>query len=244
MGIEDGLELKEYEFYQKALRLMLQHQVSFLIGGAFAVFHYTGVHRTTKDLDVFCEAKEYPEILKLFNQNGYHTELTDARWLAKVFYGEYFIDLIFNTPNNICRVDDRWFQHAVEGEVLGLKVLFVAPEEMIWCKTYVQSRNRYDGADVLHLYLKCGKQLDWRLILSLLDPHWHLLLATLLLFQFVYPADYRDIIPRWLFDELLQRARKQYELPSPMRAACLGPLIDQKQYTIDIQEWNYRSTTI
>ncbi|UZJ64647.1 hypothetical protein OKW96_20280 [Sphingobacterium sp. KU25419] len=64
--------------------------------------------------------------------------------------------------------------------------------------------------------LKYGKSVDWELLLKRLDPHWHLLLAQLLIFQFVYPADYREIIPQWLFDELMKRAAEQYELPSPV----------------------------
>lgn len=244
MAHEKDQNQEEYEFYKKALALMLENNMSFLLGGAFAVFHYTGVHRTTKDMDVFCVAEEYPKILKLFSDKGYRIEVTDTRWLAKIFDGEYFIDIIFSTPNNICRVDDHWFQYAVNGEAMGLKVLFVAPEDIIWCKTYVQGRNRYDGSDVLHLFLKYGKQLDWQRLLSLLDQHWHLLLSFIILFQFVYPADYREIIPRWLFDELMQRARQQYDLPPPVKEVCLGPLIDQHQYTIDIQEWNYKASTL
>lgn len=231
-------------FYKRALELMALSGVSFMLGGAFAVFYYTGIYRNTKDLDVFCKADEYPKILDLFNKKGYYTEITDARWLAKVFDGDWFIDIIFNSPNNICHVDDSWFEYAVSAEVLGINVLLVAPEEMIWCKTYVQSRNRYDGADINHIFLKYGRQMDWKRLLSRLDLHWHLLLANLILFQFVYPANYQEIIPVWLFDELIHRAQAQFELPSSLRAVCLGPLIDQEQYTIDIREWNYKAINI
>src|SRR5690242_6001556 len=93
-------------FYKEALELLHQTGTNFMLGGAFAMFQYTGIYRDTKDLDVFCKASEYPTILKFFQEKGYKTELTDVRWLAKVFKGEYFIDLIFDTVNNICRVDD------------------------------------------------------------------------------------------------------------------------------------------
>ncbi len=62
----------------------------------------------------------------------------------------------------------------------------------------MQNRERFDGADVNHLMLKQGKSMDWKKILYRLDQHWHLLLAEIILFQFVYPADYHDIIPKWL----------------------------------------------
>ncbi|WP_344979664.1 hypothetical protein [Compostibacter hankyongensis] len=233
-----------HSFYRKTLQIIREGDVRCMLGGAFALFHYAGIYRDTKDLDIFCNVHDYPSLLKLFTEKGYTTELTDSRWLAKVFDGEYFVDIIFNTPNNICRVDDSWFCHAVRAEVLDEEVLLLPPEELIWCKTYVQSRYRYDGADIQHILLKCGKRLDWKRLLSRLDQHWHLLLANLILFQFIYPADYREIIPEWLLQELLRRVQQQYEVPPPTRAVCLGPLVDQQQYDIDIREWSYKINTI
>lgn len=231
-------------FYREALEMLHASGAKFMLGGAFALYTYTGLYRDTKDLDVFCKPSEYPKILKFFADKGYHTELTDVRWLAKVFKGEYFIDIIFDTVNNICTVDDSWHEHATEGEFAGVKVSFIAPEELIWCKIYVQNRERYDGADVNHTLLKCGKQLDWKRLLFRLDQHWHLLLAQIILFQFVYPSDYHEIIPDWLFNELMERAHTQYDLPSAVEKVCRGPMIDQTQYQADIKEWNYKSYTI
>ncbi len=120
----------------------------------------------------------------------------------------------------------------------------MAPEELIWCKIYVQNRERYDGADVNHLLLKTGKTLDWKRLFSRLDSHWHLLLMHLVSFQFVYPSEYHEIVPQWLFEELLDRARLQYSIPPPMEKVCRGPIIDQTQYEVDIKTWNYKVTTI
>lgn len=231
-------------FFKEALELLNKANIPYLLGGAFAMFSYTGIFRNTKDLDIFCKSSEYPDLLKYFATAGYRTELTDVRWLAKVFKGDYFIDIIFDTVNNICTVDDTWYTHAHDGELLGVPVKFIPAEELIWCKMYVQNRERNDNADINHIFLKYGKQLDWQRLLSRLDQHWHLLLAQLLTFQFVYPADYNEVIPKWLFDELIRRAKEQYELPSPVEKVCRGPLIDQTQYQIDIKEWNYKTCTI
>ncbi|HEX3008359.1 MAG TPA: nucleotidyltransferase [Bacteroidales bacterium] len=237
-------EKEAHSFYKEALELLNGSGASYMLGGAFALFHYTGIYRDTKDLDVFCKSSEYPKILRFFADNGYRTELTDARWLAKVFKNEYYIDIIFDTTNNICRVDDLWYTHAVKAQFKGLEILLVAPEELIWCKIYVQNRERFDGADVNHLILRVGKKLDWKRILFHMEQHWHLLLAQLIIFQFVYPAEYHEIIPKWLFDDLMARAHEQYDLPSPLEKVCRGPIIDQTQYSIDIKEWDYKVTTI
>src|SRR5688572_18702420 len=104
------------DFYKTALQLLEECEARYMLGGAFAIFHHTGIYRDTKDLDVFCPISEYPKILKYFASKGYRTELTDIRWLAKVFSGEYYLDIIFDTVNNICRVDDEWFEHAHQAD--------------------------------------------------------------------------------------------------------------------------------
>lgn len=233
-----------HAFYKEALDLLYESKAEFMLGGAFALFHYTGIYRDTKDLDIFCRSHDYPKILKFFAAKGYRTELTDARWLAKIFNGEHFIDLIFDTPNSICKVDDSWFQHAVKAEFAKTNVLLVAPEELIWCKIYVQNRERFDGADVNHIMLRYGARLDWKRLLSRLDQHWHLLLAQITIFQFVYPADYQKIVPKWLIDELFARAKEQYSVPTSLTKICRGPIIDQTQYGVDIKEWDYKVYTM
>jgi hypothetical protein len=238
-------DLKEAQaFYCEALQLLNESGEEFLLGGAFAIMHHAGIFRNTKDLDIFCKPSQYTRILKFFADKGFRIELTDSRWLAKVYKDDYFIDIIFNSVNNLCTVEESWFQHAVNANYKDIPVKIIAPEELVWCKIYVQNRERYDGADVNHLLLRCGKTLDWRRLFARLDQHWHLLLAKLLLFQFVYPGDYRDIIPQWLFDELIKRAQEQYAIPASTEKVCLGPLIDNTQYKTDIVEWNYKAITI
>ena len=244
MIVTEEEKIEAFVFYRESLELLHETGVDFMLGGAFATFHYTGLYRDTKDLDIFCKPADYPHILKFFGARGYKTELTDVRWLAKIFKGEYFIDIIFNSVNNICTVDDSWLDHASKGEFAGAQVKFISAEDLIWCKAFVQNRERYDGADINHVILKYGDKLNWKRLMTRLDPHWHLLLAHLILFQFVYPSDFHERIPRWVFDELMDRAHGQYELPSAVERVCRGPVIDNTQYSVDVKEWNYKSYTI
>ncbi|PRY11285.1 putative nucleotidyltransferase-like protein [Pontibacter ummariensis] len=242
--VKDGLSRQAvHDFYKEALQLLSQSDASFLVGGGFALRLYTDIMRDTKDLDIFCKSGDTPRILKQFKENGYETELTDARWLAKAIKGEHFMDIIFNNPGNHCAVDDSWFQRAVESEMLGIKVRVIPAEALIWSKLYVQNRERYDGGDINHILLRYGKNLDWKWLWKNIEVHWQLLLAQLLSFQFVYPSE-RDIIPKWLFEELLTRAREQFEMPPPVEKICRGPLIDQTQYQTDVTEWDYKVVTI
>jgi hypothetical protein len=43
---------------------------------------------------------------------------------------------------------------------------------------------------------------------------------------------------------LVERAKEQYDLPSPLEKVCRGPVIDQTQYEVDIKLWNYKVSTI
>lgn len=237
-------KIKAREFYTEALTILNESGIPYMLGGGFAMFHYTQIYRDTKDLDVFCKSSDYPKILKLFTEKGYETSLHDVRWIAKIFKGENYIDVIYDTVNNICTVDDTWLEHAQEGEFAGMPVKFIAAEELVWCKSYVQNRERYDGADINHILVKYGKQMDWKRLFSRLDRHWHLLLSHLVMFQFVYPSEYRDIVPQWLFEELLSRAHEQYEIPAAMERVCRGPIVDNTQYSVDVKEWDYKSCTI
>lgn len=243
--IETEQQKKESNlFFVEALELLNASGCRYMLGGAFAMFHYTGIFRNTKDLDIFCKSSEYPTLLKHFAEHGYRIEVTDVRWLAKVFKDDYFIDIIFDSVYNICTIDDGWYDRAAKGKFLGISVLFIPAEELIWCKSYVQNRERNDSADINHTLLKCGKDLNWEHLLYRMDQHWHLLLSQIINFQFVYPADYREIIPKWLFDELIRRAQEQYDLPPPKEKVCRGPMIDQTQYQVDIKEWDYKVCTI
>lgn len=234
---------KAVEFYCEALDLLNEKRIDFLIGGAYALRFHTGITRNTKDLDLFCKAGDYPKILKELSHNGYKVEITDARWIAKAFKEEFFIDFIFSTVNNLCTVDDSWFEHAVEGDLLGKPVRYVAPEELFWCKMYVLNRDHYDGADMNHLILKKGKEMNWKRVMNKLDQHWHLVLSQFLNFQFVYPSQI-DLIPKELFENLLERARDQYEIPASKEKVCLGPLIEHSEYNVDIIDWDYKVITV
>lgn len=244
MTLSDKQREEARAFYCEALSMLNNSGTPYMLGGAFALFNYTGIYRDTKDLDVFCKYDAFNKILAFFADKGYRTEITDIRWLGKVFHGEYYIDLIFSSPNNICHVDDSWYEHAIKSSFEEIDIMLLPPEELIWCKCYVQNRERFDGADVNHVLLKYGHQLDWRRLFNRMDAHWQILLAQLLLFQFVYPADFHNIIPKWLFDELMERAHDQYKLPANVEKICRGPLLDQTQYAIDVKEWNYKALTL
>src|SRR5690606_8003635 len=95
--------------FAESLKLLKESGIPLLLSGTYAVTAYTGIHRPTKDLDVFCKAGDYPRILAFFQARGYRTEVEDERWIAKVWKEDRFIDIIFAMSNGAIAVTDDWF---------------------------------------------------------------------------------------------------------------------------------------
>jgi hypothetical protein len=229
-------------FYVSSLARMKAAGVPFLVGGAFAYSRYSGIHRDTKDLDVFVRPSDVPSTLALFEKAGYQTKIPFPHWLAKVYCDDrMFMDVIFSSGNGVARVDDQWFEHAVEHDVLGLTVCLCPPEEMIWSKAFIQERERYDGADVAHLIRELGPTLSWERLLVRFGDDWPVLFSHLVLFRYIYP-NRRQAVPDWVIDELSQRF---LELPAkPNVRVCRGPVLSREQYLHDINNLDYEDARV
>ncbi|MBV9121223.1 MAG: hypothetical protein JOZ39_10990 [Chloroflexi bacterium] len=220
-------------FYRRTLQVLAEERLPFLIGGAFAVDYLLGTSRQTKDLDLFVTPEDVPAILETLGMAGYRVEITDPQWLGKAFCGHDFVDIIFGFGNGITKIDGSWFPDAVKGELWGVEALFCPLEESLWSKAFVMERDRFDGADVAHIILLKGPELDWRRILGRFGPHWRVLLAHLTLFGFVYPGR-RDRVPEWVLRELIGRLSGDLE-PSPDSETCFGPYLSRTQYVYDLE---------
>lgn len=226
------------EFYRKNMQLLIEHQVPFLIGGAHALTPYSGVKRDTKDFDIFLTQRDCRRAVKLLSDAGYESKIVDKRWLGKAYCGPYFVDYIFNSANCLGPVDASWFEHAVPSEVLGVPVLLVSVEDMIWSKAFVMNRDRFDGADINHLIVTCSEAINWKRLLLRFGEHWNVLLIYALYFRFIYPSEAKRV-PDWLVEELLNRAQQQASEPPSHEKVCKGSLFSPDQYDIDIKQWGF-----
>lgn len=235
----DELSGETAAFYRATIGALSSAGVPFLVGGAYAFARYTGIKRHTKDLDVFVRPSDVDRALAALAGAGCSTELTFPHWLGKACCGDDFVDVIFSSGNSLAVVDDEWFGHAVEGEVLSLPVRPAPAEEMIWSKAFVMERERYDGADVNHLLRATAASLDWPRLLRRFDEHWRILLSHLILFGYVYPVEARNV-PAWVMRELLTRAEAEIDTCEVAERICRGPLISRAQYLVDLDQWGYR----
>ncbi len=226
------------DFYIEGLKLLAQSDIPFLVAGTYAITTYTDIVRPTKDLDIFCKAGDYPRILKFFRDHGYDVDVEDERWIAKIYRGKYFFDIIYSCRTTEIAITDEWFEQAPEIEIYGSKVRIIPPTELIWSKIFVQDRYRYDGADIAHMILRQSDAIDWKRLLRYMELHWEVLLTHLINFRYIYPAD-RDLVPRWLLDELLSRLASHMDMPASKVKVCRGRLFSARDYVTDIMEWGY-----
>jgi predicted nucleotidyltransferase len=238
-SLEEEVAPLTAEFYRRALRVLVDAEVPFLVGGAFAHACFTGIRRSTKDLDLFICREDYERVAQLMQAEGWHTEMTYPHWLAKVYAGEDFIDLIFNSGNGLTPVDERWFHDNAQAVVLGVPVRVANMEDGLLSKAFIMERERYDGADVAHTIQANAERIDWKVLVERFGENWRVLLAHLALFGFIYPGE-RHRVPAWVMDHLLRRlAAETKRPPKEDLHVCAGTLLSREQYLHDVENLGY-----
>ena len=232
-----------YAFYRSVMSRLNDANVPFLVGGAYALAYYTSILRSTKDFDIFVRRRDMERALAALESGDCRTEFTYPHWLGKAICGDDLVDIIFSSGNAIANVDDEWFAHAPTTDVLGMPAKLSPAEEMIWSKAFIMERERFDGADVLHLILRCGLALDWPRLMRRFGEHWRVLLSHLVMFGFVYPSECASI-PSWVMDQMLARLQTERSEPPRTGRVCNGPLISRAQYLIDVEQWGYADARV
>ena len=227
------LDPRTSETFGLALDGLTKAKARFVVAGAFALHAYTGLWRSTKDLDLSCRPEDSDEILRNLEQLGFTTHVEERHWLGKAHREGALVDVIWGCGNWACFVDDRWFETAQEHDVLGSSVLVMSPEDLILSKAYVAGRERFDGTDISHLLHACGPTIDWDLLIDRFADHWPLLLHYLVLYRFVYPED-RARVPATLIHELSRRIGTDAEVRDGL--SFRGPLLDRYGYLFDLDE--------
>jgi hypothetical protein len=234
-GEQRGLEPEARAFYCRTLDVFEAAHIEVLIGGAYAFARYTGIERHTKDFDVFVRRKDFRRTLAALRRAGYRTAVPFPHWLGKAHCGEFFVDVIYGSGNGVTVVDDAWFAHATRDTVFDKPVMLVPCEEMIWSKSLIQERERFDGADVAHLLLARADSLDWPRLIARFGPNWRVLLSHLVLFGFVYPTEAHRV-PSDVLRDLATRLNDEADAPAGAERVCRGTLLSRQQYLFDVHE--------
>lgn len=230
---------EEREIYKRALRILNEAGVPYVVAGAYAIYEHTGIYRKTTDLDLFVEPGQVVPAMTALRAGGFHTKLAQSHWLAKAIDEPFFVDIIYGMGNGLALIDPDWYRHSTPAILAATPVRVAPAEELIWHRLFINERHRQDMADIVHLILRVGDTLDWQRLVDKTGPHWPLLLAQLQMFYYVYPG-YRSRVPDWVLANLLERARAEtgHELPS--ETSTRGTLISRFSFAIDVNEWGFR----
>ena len=215
------------------MQLLLENDLEFLVGGAYAVAHYTGLARDTKDFDLLLCPTDVERALAIWRKAGYTADFEFTHWLAKVRSGRACVDVIFRAGNGLGTIDETWFEEAREVNMFGIRVRVAPPEELIWQKAYIMERERFDGADVAHLLASCAPLINWQRLVQRFEPDWRVLWSHLILFGFIFPSK-RSLIPVDLVKEFNYRVAKEQNDPQPNDKCCNGTLLSRIQYHSDV----------
>ena len=226
---------EQESLFREVLTLMNEREIPYAVSGAFALREHTGICRNTKDLDLFLAPEDVPKALAELRAEGFETEVKDPVWLAKAHRDDFFVDLITGMSNGVVTVDRRWIENATPSQILGIPVRVLAAEELLVSKIFIAFRERFDGADIVHLVYGTRGKLKWNRVLELVGEHWQLLLWALVLFNYVYPQDAKSV-PVEVWDELLQRFRENLKSPGTP-TNFRGSLLDERMFAIDVNEW-------
>ncbi len=230
---------EEREKYKRALSALNRAGVPFVVTGAYAIYEYTGIYRETKDLDLFVQPHQLVEAMAALREEGFTTTLEEPHWLAKAKLGEHFVDMIFGMGNGMALVDEDWYRYS-RPAILAAQQVRVAPvEEMIWHRLFIIERHRQDMADIAHLILSQAGHIDWNRLVDKTGEHWPLLLGQLMMFTYVYP-EAGGCIPPHVVDELLGRAREEFQRERTGERVTRGTLISRFSFSIDVNEWGLR----
>ena len=215
--MDDHFESEHRILYVEALDALCRSGAPFMVGGAFAVWHYTGLWRNTHDIDVYVTHDNVARAAEALKSAGFidlgDQAPGDDQWIYHSGRGDLILDVIWRFANLVNYVTSHWFERASAGEFLGLDLKFLPLEELIWIKVFVINRHRCDWPDVMHIAQAQCRTLDWNRLLGLLGEHWLLLAGLIDVFDWQCP-DSQGCIPDTVREELARR-RVEYRKHPP-----------------------------
>ncbi|MCE5314159.1 MAG: nucleotidyltransferase [Armatimonadota bacterium] len=207
---------KDRETYLSALGALGESGIDYMLGGAFAIYHYTQWWRNTHDIDVYLVKEDVPIAVRALDAAGFHDigeqAEGDNQWIYHAARESMIVDVIWRFANLENYITRDWLRRAPVGHFLGIDVKFMPLEETIWIKAFVINRHRCDWPDVMRVIRAQCSNLDWDRLLDLLDEHWLLLAGLIDVFDWQHP-DSVGCIPERIREELIARRRQYWASP-------------------------------
>lgn len=224
---------KDLDLYVEALAALNRADIRYMLGGAFAVYHYTNWWRNTHDVDVYMTLDDVDRAKRALESAGFHDlgeqALGDKEWIYHAAGNDVIVDVIWRFANLANYVTLDWFDRAPHGRLFGMDLLFLPLEELVWLKTFVINRHRCDWPDVMRVIKAQCTSLNWDRLIDMFSEHWLLLAGLVDVLDWQYP-DSVACVPEHIRRQLTER-RKAYYADPPRgveREHLLDPWIHQR----------------
>lgn len=226
---------KNTSTFRLALDEFNKSGIPYAIGGAFAMYHYSGMWRDTNDLDIYLLRPHIPEAIETLARSGFddigEMAAGDREWIHHARKDGVIVDLIWETPNHMAAIDPTFYAKAESSTFLDIPVRFLPADGLVWTKIFTLNHHRCDWPDIFAIVRSRPQSLDWGFLQQKLGENWPVLLSFVLLFDWVYPSE-RSAIPNDLRDELLSYAAEPgTAIPSASRELMLDPWIYSRPIT-------------
>jgi hypothetical protein len=174
------------ETLKKAAAVLREAQVPFLLGGGLAAWAHGGPE-TVHDLDVMVRPTDADETLAALEEVELRSAKPAEDWLYKAWDGDTLVDIIFRPSGG--EVDDEMFERAQELDVHAVRLLVMAPEDVLVTKLLSLREHELDYDSVLEIARALREQVDW-------DGVWERTHESPYARAFFYLAGELDIIAR------------------------------------------------
>jgi hypothetical protein len=196
--MKDYLNDTQQELYVEALSALNAADLDFMLGGALAVYHYTGWWRSTHDVDVYVTPDDVTKAQRALADAGF-TDLGeqaagDREWITHAGKGPIIVDVIWRFANLANYVLPDWLDRGPRGSFLDIDVKFLPLEELIWIKLFVINRHRCDWPDIMRVVRAQCLEIEWPRLLDMIGEHWLLLAGLVDVFDWQFPGS-MDCIP-------------------------------------------------
>jgi hypothetical protein len=197
--------------FRTALNALNEAHVPYVIGGAFAIYRYSGAWRNTNDLDLYLERRHISQAADILAREGFldYGEMAagDREWIYHAMKDGTLIDLIWQPPNHMASIDESFYENGTDGEFLDVQTRYMSASDLIWTKIFIINRQRCDWPDIFHVIRSSPSEIDWSSLVQKIGDHWPVLLSFVVLFDWVYPNEAQSI-PQSLREDLLNRKNR------------------------------------
>lgn len=222
----EALTADEWEIYSRVILGLTTAGIDFLVVGGFALYYHTGKWRQAKDLDFAVRPRDRWRARKVLLDLGlvdiFEDDPYDQGWIYRSIGEGVTIDLIWRMANYAAASDwswrrrtivsNAWFESAVETEFLGMPIKVVSAAHLIWMKIHIVWEKRCDWPHLAGIIRATGGELDWDLLLDVLEDEWRLLDGLISFYDEVCPGE-RHFVPDWLRRSLIDRRLTSLDTP-------------------------------